>query len=784
MPFDLQAAKQTGATDQEIATYLGSTLGYDVGAALEAGHSFGEIAGYLSTHEKPAALVTRTEVSQKPGASPDPGQAPEKQPKNALPEGVVKFKAGDQWLTTHADVGEAYMLANQEFQKATGKPIKINSSYRTTEQQQKLYDELKPKGARVAKPGSSRHEKGMALDIQNWQEAEPYLKKYGLVNPFADDRGHFQLGKPRISGDPQLDGMQLTDVEQLTGRDFARDIAPVVRRAGSPLAAAGGAIVGSGAGPGGTIAGGALAYGAVNQLANLLEEYGGIRERPNTGEALAEAGKDLVVGGVTSMGVPPAVAGVPSVIKSALGGGLGYGAARQTERAFEEGTGKVPPQNEGDAIQGAVTDVAVGTSFGAALPWAFGKLSGSRPGLSEKKLDANIAKAIEKSIRPGVEGQRTYGQMTDYGRKAVRAVKTIVANKDKLRLTDEYGELTGNLPENLKQFSQAIGQAKSEVFEQYNAMANQTGKVGVSALGEAEKTAKSLIQQGRETSKRILKEQVKTRAQIEKETVGAIINEGKQTGEVYSNRPAVLARMAEARKQAPGKAKESLRNAKEAAANARAEAERKAREVMEAARSGAPIVTLQPVVKELRTVGGNTVLNDLAPETVKYAQGRAAVFSDRGYYTTDEAQEAIRTLNSSLESFYQNPTYETASRAYIDSMIVNRLRKGLDSVIEGATGPGYQELKNVYGSLKAIERDVNRRAVVDSRKNAKGLLDFTDIFSGHQVVHGLLSMNPATVGAGVASKTLSSFYKRLNDPNRIVKKLFQDTEAALSGAGR
>lgn len=724
----------------------------------------------------------QSDDSLRDGRTPGPMPESGKSSTPGLPEGVTKFKAGKQWITTHPDVGEAFMLANQEFMRETGRPIIVNSSYRTREQQQKLYDELQPKGAAVAKPGHSMHEKGQALDIQNWEEAAPYLKKHGLVNPLANDRNHFQLGTPQISSPPSLDGMQLADVEQRTGRDFAGDVAPIVRHVGAPLAAAGGAIIGSGVTPiAGTAAGGALGYGAVNQLANALEEYAGTRQRPSTGEALAEAGRDLVVGGATSLGVPPAAAGVPSVAKAALGAGLTYGTAKQAERAFNEGTGRAQPQNEGEAISGAIKDVAFGTAMGAAVPWVLGKVSGgSASGIAaEKQLNAKIEKAIEKSIRPSVEGQRTYAQASEYNRKAVKAVKTIVSNKDKLNLTDEFGEPTGKLPENLKQFSQAIGQAKSAVFEQYNSMTTEAGKAGSMTMETAEKTAKTIIQQGKDTARDVLKN-IKTAKRIEKETVSGIISEAKQTGEIYRDRSAVNARIAEARKQAPQKAKEGLQQAKDEAARARAEAEQKAREAMNAARQGAGIVNLQTVVKELRTISSNKILNDLAPETVRYAEARAAAFENRGWYSTAEAQEAIQTLNNSLENFYRNPSYDTASKAYVDSLSVNRLRKGLDGVIEGATGPGYQNLKNVYGSLKAIERDVNRRAVVDARKNVKGLLDFTDVFSGHQVVKGILSMNPATVGAGVASNFISRLYKRLNDPNRIVKNLFQDVDKAFS----
>lgn len=288
-----------------------------------------------------------------------------------------------------------------------------------------------------------------------------------------------------------------------------------------------------------------------------------------------------------------------------------------------------------------------------------------------------IDKGIDKGIRPGVEGNRTFAQSSQYHQRAQQAVKTIIDNHSQgaLKLTDEFGEATPTLPKNLRQFSQAIDQSKRNIYDQYNHMAVASGEAGA-------------------------------------------------------------------------------------------------------------IVDLSPIPAELMNVANNRALQKSAPGVADYARTRAKAFSGdstktdgvtsqrANTFTAEEAQQAIAIYNQSLEAFNKNPSYDTASRAYIDSLIVNHLRKGLDASIEKATGPGYQSLKNEYGALKTIEKDVSRRAIVDARKNPKGLLDFSDVFSGGQVVHGLMSMNPATVGTGIASKIIANIYKLKNDPNRIVSTMF------------
>jgi hypothetical protein len=87
--------------------------------------------------------------------------------------------------------------AAKDFKAATGRDLQINQDFRTHEEQARLYKELSKKGARVAPPGHSFHEKGLAIDVTNWKEAQPYLRKYGLVNDLPDDRGHFSYGETR-----------------------------------------------------------------------------------------------------------------------------------------------------------------------------------------------------------------------------------------------------------------------------------------------------------------------------------------------------------------------------------------------------------------------------------------------------------------------------------------------------------------------------------------------------------------------------------------------------------
>lgn len=108
---------------------------------------------------------------------------------------IATATIGDRQVTAQPYVLSALEQADAAMFAATGKHIVVNDHFRTNEQQAAIHSRLTKTGGRVAPPGSSYHEKGLALDIANWEEAAPYLAPYGLVNGLSDDMGHFSIGE-------------------------------------------------------------------------------------------------------------------------------------------------------------------------------------------------------------------------------------------------------------------------------------------------------------------------------------------------------------------------------------------------------------------------------------------------------------------------------------------------------------------------------------------------------------------------------------------------------------
>ena len=135
--------------------------------------------------------------------------------------GAFDFGAGDDWggEPKSRSMGGGSLKGdtgglNPDLQKRLmaaadvyGKPLTINSGYRSSADQQRLWDESVranrpgkgPNGMPIARPGSSLHEKGMAVDIQEYKDpkAVAALRSQGLIQTVSGDPVHFEVPGPK-----------------------------------------------------------------------------------------------------------------------------------------------------------------------------------------------------------------------------------------------------------------------------------------------------------------------------------------------------------------------------------------------------------------------------------------------------------------------------------------------------------------------------------------------------------------------------------------------------------
>lgn len=119
------------------------------------------------------------------------------------------------------------IAAAQAFNAQTGGKIVINSAKREPEDQQRLWDEtveagrpgIGPTGKTVGKPGTSKHERGLAVDIQNYKDpaAVAAMNKQGLFQTVMPrDPVHFTAAKTGGMFSGPSDGYFV----QLHGKEF------------------------------------------------------------------------------------------------------------------------------------------------------------------------------------------------------------------------------------------------------------------------------------------------------------------------------------------------------------------------------------------------------------------------------------------------------------------------------------------------------------------------------------------------------------------------------------
>ena len=183
---------------------------------------------------------------------------------------------------------------------------------------------------------------------------------------------------------------------------------------------------------------------------------------------------------------------------------------------------------------------------------------------------------------------------------------------------------------------------------------------------------------------------------------------------------------------------------------------------------------VEEIVSKLKQASGDL---RYPPKIREYAKSLVNEIKELKGASPEIIEARIQDLNNSLSGFYEGRV--SKATAQIDASVANMMREQLDRTIESA-GEGYQALRNRYAALKTIERDVARQVNVELRRNKVSLIDFTDIFTGGDLISGILTSNPMLIARGLSGKVLKEYLKHLNNPNRYIRILFDEAEKTLS----
>jgi len=102
-----------------------------------------------------------------------------------------------QTIFLRQSIRDKLLLADQAMFAKKQQHIVVNYGFRSNALQRELFKKLNGVG-RVAPPGGSFHETGMALDLQNWRDAQKFMIEAGFVGGcygIEEDLVHYSIGE-------------------------------------------------------------------------------------------------------------------------------------------------------------------------------------------------------------------------------------------------------------------------------------------------------------------------------------------------------------------------------------------------------------------------------------------------------------------------------------------------------------------------------------------------------------------------------------------------------------
>lgn len=461
-----------------------------------------------------------------------------------------------------------------------------------------------------------------------------------------------------------------------------------------------------------------------------------------------------------------AVPGAGATLPARMGLGAAAGAAGGA--SLPVAGGSFGRQKLAQAVLGAAGGAAgQGVSeIAGALAHRLGQAM--RPANAAPRPPQPIAPAVQNQVQQQFQqaapmspaGVRGAPDIATQQANRVSAIQSIVADRPNLTFDTPKGIVSGRLPENRAELADAVSQTKTRLFQKWDQMTRETD----TGLNPEASTIGKHKQAWAEAQSRI----AEAGQNLREANTAYTLAKAQQTSagnNVYrSNAANAAERSARADVQ---KATWQLELANRTAEIARADLRK-------------PWVDLKPIAAELQRFADDDGLK-LTPGSegvVNYAKQQAAKYAEEEAGSPRAVQQAITKANASLESFYKNPSYESAARAGVDAMVANQLRRGLDQTIAKVTGPGYQQLKLQYGALSAIEKDTARAAVraLGNSPDARFIEGLTGVGSTEELLRGLASLRLEPIMRGVMIRAARELNRIYNSPDRAVQQMFRAAE--------
>jgi hypothetical protein len=189
-------------------------------------------------------------------------------------------------------------------------------------------------------------------------------------------------------------------------------------------------------------------------------------------------------------------------------------------------------------------------------------------------------------------------------------------------------------------------------------------------------------------------------------------------------------------------------------------------------------VDLKPIADELRKFADHPGIKTDASSVGDFARNWADKLEQEGSRSLLQSQESLAMLNKRIMAIYQNGNMNDATSLAVSELAANNLRRALDAAVTSTEGLGYQALRHEYTSLRAIENDVVRRAQNVANKNVGGgiVSNMFDVYTGAEMAQAILTLHAAPAVRAATMAGARAIYRRMNDPDRLVEKIFERAE--------
>jgi len=146
--------------------------------------------------------------------------------------------------------------------------------------------------------------------------------------------------------------------------------------------------------------------------------------------------------------------------------------------------------------------------------------------------------------------------------------------------------------------------------------------------------------------------------------------------------------------------------------------------------------------------------------------------------------EYNKVLNTKISGVLTGTT-DNAVRD-LEAGLAKQLSEAADAAVEKISDGRFATLKDNYGALKTIEKDLVRRAQQESRQLDNSLGDFMNRYGTIEIANGFFQAAQGNFGPlakGVGAKVLGAYSKNLRTPSTYLKKAFTEIDRFKSGKG-